>query len=77
MTHGSLTGGCLTYASDEKVQCVNITQGHCFLIRLTTAVFSQQLLLAIKNHEKIRKHSYHARRTFHKGKTTTSGAIKA
>lgn len=56
------------------------------LIHLTAAVSApthsppkppNSLCLAIKKHEKIPKHSYHAKRTFHKGKTTTAGAIKA
>lgn len=45
---------------DDKARRVNITQGRCFRIHLTTAVFSQQLLPAINNHEKIDKHSFHA-----------------
>lgn len=50
----------LAAASNDKVQRVNITQRHSFIIHLTTAVFSQQLLPAISDHEKIDKHSFHA-----------------
>lgn len=55
-----MTDQPLAAALDDKVQRVNITQGHYFIIHLTTAVFSQQLLSAINNHEKIDKHSFHA-----------------
>lgn len=71
-----MTDQPLAAAANDKVQCVNVTQGHSFIIHLTTAVFSQQLLPAINDHEKIDKHSYPCRRTFHKGITTTSGTIK-
>lgn len=55
-----MTDQPLAAALDDKVQRVNITQGHYFIIHLTTAVFSQQLLPAINNHEKIDKHFFHA-----------------
>lgn len=55
-----MTDHPLAAASNDKVQCVNITQGHCFIIHLTTAVFSQQLLPAINDHEKIDKHCFRA-----------------
>ena len=54
-----MTDQPLAAASNEKVQRVTITQGHCFIIHLTTAVFSQQLLPAINDHE-IDKHSFRA-----------------
>lgn len=60
----------------ESAACSH-PQRRCFLIHLSSAVFSLQLQPPIKKREKIRKHSYYARRTFHKSKTTTSGAIKA
>lgn len=53
-----MTDQPLAAASNDKVQCV--TQGHCFIIHLTTAVFSQQLLPAINDHEKIDKYSFRA-----------------
>lgn len=47
-------------AAASNAQRVNVTQGQRFLIHLTTAVFSQQLLPAINDHEKIDKHSFQA-----------------
>lgn len=55
-----MTDQPLAAASNDKAQRVNITQGRCFMIHLTTAVFSQQLLPAISDHETIDKHSFRA-----------------